>query len=234
MRYRAVFFDAGGTLIDPHPSFTELLATTLTDQGFPVEPQRVVDGLPAVADVFLQAAEDRELWTTSDERSRRFWGRFYRLLLGGLGIPDGDIERLGDRLYGVFTDPANYRLLPDAPAVLDKLRDAGAILGLVSNFEAWLERLLEHLDVARYFPVRVISGIEGVEKPDPEIFRIALQRAEVPAADAVYVGDNPVFDALPAEEAGMAAVIVDRSNRYPEYAGTRIPSLDELPGVLEL
>jgi putative hydrolase of the HAD superfamily len=187
-----------------------------------------------VADVFLQAAEDRELWTTSDERSRRFWGRFYRLLLGGLGIPDGDIERLGDRLYWVFTDPANYRLLPDAPAVLDKLRDAGAILGLVSNFEAWLERLLEHLDVARYFPVRVISGIEGVEKPDPEIFRIALQRAEVPAADAVYVGDNPVFDALPAEEAGMAAVIVDRSNRYPEYAGTRIPSLDELPGVLEL
>jgi putative hydrolase of the HAD superfamily len=234
MRYRAVFFDAGGTLIDPHPSFTELLATTLTDQGFPVEHQQVVDGLPAVADVFLQAAEDRELWTTSDERSRRFWGRFYRLLLGGLGIPDGDIERLGDRLYGVFTDPANYRLLPDAPAVLDKLRDAGAILGLVSNFEAWLERLLEHLDVARYFPVRVISGIEGVEKPDPEIFRIALQRAEVPAADAVYVGDNPVFDALPAEEAGMAAVIVDRSNRYPEYAGTRIPSLDELPGVLEL
>jgi FMN phosphatase YigB (HAD superfamily) len=43
-----------------------------------------------------------------------------------------------------------------------------------------------------------------------------------------------VFDALPAVVAGMAAVIVDRSNRYPEYEGTRIPSLDELPGVLEL
>jgi putative hydrolase of the HAD superfamily len=234
MRYRAVFFDAGGTLIDPHPTFTELLATTLTEEGHPVDAQQVVDGLPAVTDVFLQAAKDRELWTTSDERSRRFWGRFYRLLLGGLGIPEGEIDRLAQRLYGVFTDPSNYHLIPDAPAVLDKLRDAGAVLGLVSNFEAWLERLLEHLDVARYFPVRVISGIEGVEKPDPAIFRIALERAGVTAAESVYVGDNPVFDALPAEEAGMAAVIVDRWNRYPEYEGTRIASLDELPAVLEL
>ncbi|MDP9343150.1 MAG: HAD-IA family hydrolase [Actinomycetota bacterium] len=234
MRYRAVFFDAGGTLIDPDPTFTELLARILTEEGHPVDPERVVEGLPAVADVFLQAAKDRELWTTSDQRSRLFWGRFYRLLLGELGISEDELERLGDRLYAVFTDPSSYHLLPDAPAVLDKLRDAGAILGLVSNFEAWLERLLEHLDVARYFPVRVISGVEGVEKPDPEIFRIALDRAGVSAGESVYVGDNPVFDALPAEEAGMAAVIVDRWNRFPEYEGTRIGSLDELPGVLEL
>src|SRR5437763_771396 len=203
MRYRAVFFDAGGTLIDPQPTFTELLATTLTEEGYPVAPERVVEGLPAVADVFMQAARDRELWTTSDQRSRRFWGRFYRLLLGGLGIPEGEIGPLADRLYAVFTDPSNYHLIPDAPAVLDKLRDAGVTLGLVSNFEAWLERLLEHLDVARYFPVRVISGIEGVEKPDPAIFRIALERAGVSAAASVYVGDNPVFDARPAVEAGV-------------------------------
>ena len=87
---------------------------------------------------------------------------------------------------------------------------------------------------SRYFPVRVISGIEGVEKPDPAIFRIAMERAGVSAAESVYVGDNPVFDALPAEEAGMAAVIVDRRNRFPEYEGARIASLDELPGVLGL
>lgn len=234
MRYRAVFFDAGGTLIDPQPTFTELLATTLTEEGHPVAPERVVEGLPVVADVFMQAARDRELWTTSDERSRRFWGRFYGLLLRGLAIPEGQIGHLAERLYAVFTDPSNYHLIPDAPAVLERLRDAGAVLGLVSNFEAWLERLLEHLDISRYFPVRVISGVEGVEKPDPAIFWIALDRAGVSAAESVYVGDNPLFDALPAEEAGMAAVVVDRWNRFPEFEGTRIASLDELPGLLEL
>jgi putative hydrolase of the HAD superfamily len=234
MRYRAVFFDAGGTLLDPYPTFTELLATTLTGEGHPVSPELVVEGLPAVGDVFLQAAKDRELWTTTPERSRRFWSRFYSVLLGGLGIPDRDVERLTDRLYGVFTDPSNYHLLPDVPPVLDKLRDAGAVLGLISNFEAWLEQLLAHLDVALYFPVRVISGVEGVEKPDPAIFRVALERAGVAAEESVYVGDNPVFDALPAEEAGMDAVIVDRWNRFPDHDGVRIASLDELPEVLGL
>ncbi len=234
MRYRAVFFDAGGTLIDPEPTFTELLARVLTEEGHPTDPNQVLEGLPAVAEVFVQAAQDRELWTTSLERSRRFWSRFYRMLLGELGIPDDEIDGLGDRLYAVFTDPSNYHLIPDALPVLDKLRDAGVALGLISNFEAWLEQLLEHLDVSRYFEVRVISGVEGVEKPDPAIFRLALDRAGVSAEDAVYVGDNPVFDALPAEEAGMDAVIVDRWNRFPEYEGTRIASLDELPGVLGL
>ena len=85
-----------------------------------------------------------------------------------------------------------------------------------------------------YFEVWAVSEELGVEKPDPAIFRIALERAGATAAESVYVGDNPVFDALPAEEAGMAAVIVDRWNRFPEYEGTRIPSLDELPGVLGL
>src|SRR5438034_9651457 len=110
MRYRAVFFDAGGTIIDPDPTFTELLARVLSDEGHPTDPEQVVGGLPAVADVFLQAAQDRELWTTSLERSRRFWDRFYRLLLGELGIPDREIGRLADRLYAGFPDPSNYQL----------------------------------------------------------------------------------------------------------------------------
>src|SRR5438034_11848561 len=118
MRYRAVFFDAGGTLIDPDPTFTELLSRVLTEEGHPTDPEQVVGGLPAVADVFVQAAQERELWTTSLERSKSFWNRFYRLLLGELGIPDGEIAALADRLYGVFTDPSNYHLIPDALPVL--------------------------------------------------------------------------------------------------------------------
>ena len=46
----------------------------------------------------------------------------------------------------------------------------------MSNFEAWLEDLLALLGVRDRFPVRVISGIEGYEKPDPRMFRVALDR----------------------------------------------------------
>ncbi|HXJ64014.1 MAG TPA: HAD-IA family hydrolase, partial [Actinomycetota bacterium] len=107
-------------------------------------------------------------------------------------------------------------------------------LGLVSNFEEWLEQLLEHLDVTRFFDVRVISGVEGMEKPDPAIFRLALERMGVAAADAAYVGDNVLYDVEPAEALGMTGVLLDRRGRHEDFGGVRIASLDALPGVLGL
>ena len=115
---------------------------------------------------------------------------------------------------------------------LSRLESAGLRLGLVSNFEEWLERLLEQLGVARFFDVRVISGVEGVEKPDPAIFRLALERAGVEPGASVYVGDSPEFDTAPAEALGMLGVLIDRRGRFPDHPGPRITSLDELPGLL--
>jgi putative hydrolase of the HAD superfamily len=74
--------------------------------------------------------------------------------------------------------------------------------------------------------------VEGVEKPDPEIFRIALARAGVEAGGAVYVGDHPFFDVQAAREAGMVPVLVDRRDRHPDVDAIRITSLEELPGAI--
>jgi putative hydrolase of the HAD superfamily len=118
--------------------------------------------------------------------------------------------------------------------VLDRLAGAGLILGVVSNFEEWLETLLEHLGVAHRFRVRVISGVEGFEKPDPRIFRLALDRAGVEPRDAAYVGDNPEFDVDPALAVGMFPVLIDRRGRFPDAPGARIASMEELPAILGL
>ena len=85
---------------------------------------------------------------------------------------------------------------------LDELRARGLATGVISNFEAWLDDLLARLDVRDRFPIRVISGVEGVEKPDPAIFERAIERSGVGASDAVYVGDNPEFDGAPAAAVG--------------------------------
>ena len=76
---------------------------------------------------------------------------------------------------------------------------------MISNFEAWLELLLDHLGVAGMFDLQVISGIEGMEKPDPRIFRLALERAGVEPSRALYVGDNPYFDVDPPVAVGMSS-----------------------------
>ncbi len=232
MRFEAVFFDAGETLVHPHPTFPDLFSRTLKREGFAVEPETIRDRIHVVFDRFRQAAETNELWTTTPERSRRFWHDVYRIFFRELGIPDTD--GLIDTVYAEFTDLANYALFDDVVPVLEKLRGAGLSLGVVSNFEEWLEGLLGELGVAEYFEVRVISGVEGLEKPNPQIFRLALERANVAAERSVYVGDNPEFDVGPAAAVGMFPVLIDRRDRFLDAEGARITSLDQLPAVLGL
>jgi putative hydrolase of the HAD superfamily len=230
--YRAVFFDAGETLLSAHPSFPELLSTVLQEEGHAVDPQDVRGIVKPVTQRFLRAAEDRELWSLSSERSRRFWRDIYSILLAELGIPFS--EDLFERLYSTFTTLENYKLFPDVEPTLEELHAAGMKLGVISNFEEWLERLLGALNVTRFFDVRVISGAVGYEKPDPRIFRIALARAGVEPSESVYIGDNPYFDIEPAASIGMHAVLLDRRRRHEGHQGPRISSLAELPGLLQV
>jgi putative hydrolase of the HAD superfamily len=230
MRFSAVFFDAGETLVHPHPTFPDLFATVLRREGHEVDPATVHASAHVVFDRFRTAARANELWTTSAERSRRFWHEVYATFLRELGIPDAN--GLVHTVYREFTDLANYALFDDVVPVLRTLREAGLRLGIISNFEEWLERLLERVGVRSFFDVRVISGIEGMEKPDPRIFRLAMERAGVEPSRSVYVGDNPEFDVDPALAVGMYPVLIDRRDRFPDVPGPRIASLAELPGVL--
>jgi putative hydrolase of the HAD superfamily len=232
MKYRAVFFDAGETIVYPHPSFPELLAQVLRQEGHAIDPAAVREKVHVVVDIFTSAASEGELWSTSPERSRRFWDRVYRRLLGELGVPFTDA--VAKTIYATFTDLGNYRLFPDVLPVLERLRKDGLRLGVVSNFEEWLEQLLESLGVTPFFEVRVISGVEGFEKPDPRIFRLALDRMSVRPEEAVYVGDSVRFDVEPAAAVGMVGILLDRRGRFADHPGIRITSLEQLPSVIDV
>lgn len=235
MEPKAVFFDAGETLVHPHPSFPELFAEVLRDEGYEIDAETVRELAAGAAQRFTDAlrSDEHALWSTSPERSRRFWFAMYLSLLGDTGIQDAD-GRLTEALYARFSDLESYRLHPDALPLLERLASGGYPMGVISNFEEWLEGLLEKLDVTRFFPVRVVSGIEGVEKPDPTIFRIALDRMGVAAEESVYVGDHPYFDVEAAREVGMRPVLIDRRDLYPEADGVRITSLQDLPEAVGL
>jgi putative hydrolase of the HAD superfamily len=225
-----VFFDAGETIVHPDPSFPELFARITEAHGHIVRPDDVVEASKVVLERFSEAADDRELWTTSPERSRRFWMSVYDSMLDALAL--GGHDGLPDQLYRAFTDRSNYALFDDVRPAFAQLETAGVGLGLVSNFEAWLDDLLVELDLRDRFAVRVISGVEGIEKPDPRIFELALHRAGIGAAEAAYVGDNPIFDVDPPAALGMHPVLIDRRNRHPDFEGVRITDLRDLAAVL--
>ncbi|HJX07107.1 MAG TPA: HAD-IA family hydrolase [Actinomycetota bacterium] len=230
MPLRAVLFDVGETLVHPAPSFPELFSIVVDAEGHRRTPDAVIDASRAVFHRFSEAARDVELWTTSPVRSARFWKGVYERMLRELNIPDDG--HLADVLYATFTDPANYALFDDVEPTLDELETGGLVLAIVSNFEAWLEDLLGTLGVRNRFGVRVISGREGMEKPDPRIFELALERLALAASDAMYVGDNPEFDVAPTAALGMTPVLIDRRDRYPDAECTRIRDLRELPSLV--
>jgi putative hydrolase of the HAD superfamily len=233
VRFRAVFFDVGETLVHPMPSFPELFATILAREGYPRELQDVVEASGLVAQRFRDAARENALWTTTPERSQAFWLDVYEIMLTALDLPQGN--GLRDTLYASFTDPVNYGLFDDVAGALDAVTAGGATLGIVSNFEAWLDDLLALLGVRERFGVRVISGREGIEKPDPRIYRLALERAGVRPEESAFVGDNPEFDVDPPAALGMFPVLIDRRGRHQGFdgPGVRITDLTDLMSVLE-
>ena len=234
-RYDVVLFDAGETLLRPDPSFPELIVKFLRGRGVEVshdEPEWIDRALGTVFRAMDDLVVNREQFSTSAERSRAFWTAIYTRLLKELGVDDPGAAH-ATFLYEEFSNPEHYALFPDAMPALRELAAAGYRLGIVSNFEAWLEVLLERLGVLPLMSVVVVSGTEGIEKPDAEIFRRALERIGATAARTVYVGDNPRNDVRPALSLGMGAVLVDRRGVHAGFREAAVvTSLEQVPSVI--
>ncbi|MGH2754697.1 MAG: HAD family hydrolase [Actinomycetota bacterium] len=231
MTIEIVFFDAGETLIHPHPSFPELFVRVCGANGFEVDVSDVEEVQQRLAPHLVELAQETGIEKPSLDAndSLIFWSHLYRRLLGELGIED---DSLVGEMYSTFSSSSSYRLFDDALPALTELKTAGYRLGLISNFEQWLEEMLVELEVGHIFETSIISGVEGLEKPDPEIYRRALEHARVAPEGAVHVGDSPKLDVEPARSVGMRAVLLDRYDRYGDLAGPRVRSLSELGSLI--
>jgi putative hydrolase of the HAD superfamily len=231
MTIEVVFFDAGETLLHPHPSFPELFTRVASENGYPLTVERVHEVQQRLAPHLVELAEETGIDKPSldPDDSLVFWSHLYRRLLAELGIED---EPLVGEMYATFSSSASYRLFDDALPALKELEGAGYRLGLISNFEQWLEEMLVELEVGHIFETSVISGMVGLEKPDPEIYRRALERADVAPEAAVHIGDSPKMDVEPARSIGMRTILLDRYDRYMDADGPRVGSLMEVATLL--
>lgn len=138
-------------------------------------------------------------------------GRYLRFMLEALDVRDAaTVEALAAwrRAYnppvGLWNTPD-----PDAAAALALLGPAGARAAVISNSNGSVRSILETLGLAAALEFVIDSSEVGLEKPDPRIFRLALERAGVRPDEAVYVGDLYSVDVVGARAAGMDAVLLD-------------------------
>ena len=157
----------------------------------------------------------------------------YPALAARLGLS----ASLAAELFGDYAAnyPAFATLRPDAHQTLDALRARGLKTGLISNGEADVQfGKLDALKLRSKFDVILVSGAEGLHKPDPKIFVRAAERLGLSLTECLFVGDNPLADVVGAEAAGMPAVWLETSMPWPPDVSAPRFAIKQLAEVLPL
>jgi putative hydrolase of the HAD superfamily len=209
----AVLFDAAGTLIQVRPSVGHVYSEIARDYGADPDPDVVQQGFRKAWKARL-GVPGRELpLGSSEELEREWWRGIVADALDHAGAlePVGDrFDDYFDRLYRRFETADVWLVYDDVRPALEALRARGFPLGVVSNFDSRLPRLLDRLDLARYFDIVLTSAEAGVRKPDPAIFREAARRLRVEPARMLHVGDIAEDDVEGASAAGLRALLLTR------------------------
>ena len=187
---RAVLFDFSGTLAS-----LEARDDWFTGTGFDAAQRaNVMDRLThPTASVTHHAWEYRDL----DPALHR---EAYLHVLQTSGLADEHAEEL----YRLVTDPAEWSVYPDTAFALTSLRLNGIRTAVVSNIAWDIRPVLTAVEVDEF----VLSFEVGAAKPDPRIFTEALARLDVPAEQALMIGDSEENDGA-ARELGCSFALVD-------------------------
>ncbi|MEK3905059.1 HAD family hydrolase [Paenibacillus sp. FSL R7-0179] len=128
-------------------------------------------------------------------------------------------------------------IMKHALETLEYCRDRGYPLGLVTNGGTDIQYgKIDLLGLRGYFRTIVISGEAGISKPDPAIYRLALERLGSTAEQTIFIGDHPVNDIWGAARSGMDTIWLKRNHAWDESLNVKpvavIQELEELRGII--
>ena len=215
----AVFFDFGDTLVTLVPSKEELFLRVARSLGIKLE-------LEAVKRAY-QIVDFHNKYSSVHIGDRDgFYRKYNEQLAEALGI-SSHFTSLGPALAAKFRSEKKWMLFDEVPEALRRLRRQGLTLALVANWDRNLSSLTEVLGIREAFSTIVSSQAAGVEKPDPAIFRRAMDELSLSEEThrILYVGNEYRADVLGARAAGLIPVLIDRCGLYNQVDCLRFASL---------
>jgi putative hydrolase of the HAD superfamily len=222
---KTLFLDAGGVLLFPNWS---RISAALAQHGTDVSAAALATAEPNARQ---RLDEGRTIGTTTD--ASRGW-LFFDLILEEAGVArsPATAAALTD-LHAYHQQHNLWELVPDGvlPA-LAAFRRCGLTLVVVSNANGTLRAHMDRLGLAGHLDLVIDSCEEGVEKPDPRLFEIALARAGARAETTIHVGDLYHVDVVGARAAGIRPVLLDETDRRAAADCARVRSLGELAAAL--
>jgi HAD superfamily hydrolase (TIGR01509 family) len=222
---QTVFLDAGGVLVNPNWS---RVSDTLERHGVTVSATSL-----AVAEPRAKKRLDTGATINATNDQQRGWVYFDLVLTeAGIALSEATAAALAE----LHTYHQRFNLWEDVPdevrPALASLRAAGLRLVVVSNANGTLHRAFARLGLTEAVDTIFDSYDEGVEKPDPRFFRLALDRTGADSRTTLHIGDLYYVDVVGARAAGITPVLLDVADLYPECDCRRVRSLTELVEVV--
>ncbi len=219
---KAIFFDAVGTLFYLTKSVGHHYAIVGEEIGLKLDADKLGDAFVSAWNRMPKRpaiAEPRE----NDDKD--WWRELVDLVLNQVApsLDQLDRDNFFEIAYEHFTERGVWELYPEVVDVLTKLQSQFQ-LAVISNFDGRLRFVLEHLGVSKFFQHVFISSELGADKPDPEIFRRAIQIIRLQPDQVLHVGDDPERDWKAASCAGLSIFRLDRQRN----------SLRDVIGLLSL
>jgi putative hydrolase of the HAD superfamily len=215
---RAIFFDAGNTLIRMDYA---AIAAALARERVTVIPDDV-QRAEWRARVRLDASFHPGASTEHPGTGERYLG----YVLDELGVRSAATVAALIAWRRAYNPPTGLwtAIEPQAAAALALARREGVVAAVISNSNGTVAAILDALGLGRHLDFVIDSSEVGIEKPDPRIFQIALERARLAPEQAAYIGDLYSIDVLGARAAGLRAVLMDPGGCWPPRDCPTAPS----------
>jgi putative hydrolase of the HAD superfamily len=207
---RAVVFDAVGTVIHPEPPAAVVYAEVAKRLGSHIAPVEIPERFRRA---FAEQEEMDRLagLRTSEEREVQRWRQIVSQVLDDVADPAACFRELFDH----FSNPSAWRSDEQLGPVLAGLASCGYALGLASNYDRRLRRVVAGLPMLARLERLIISSEVGWRKPAPQFFATVSEIFGLPARQILYVGDDMTNDYEGARSAGMQRLLYDPRGDAP-------------------
>jgi putative hydrolase of the HAD superfamily len=227
---KAVLLDVGGIFLLPS---RERVAGALQRAEVDVDPALIDDAHYLGAARFTVDIDPEQDWAGT-------WKLYLEAYIDACGVPDDLREEAHRHLDSEFADAALWaQPIVGAKEGLESLAATGVRLGIVSNADGLIGQRLREREILQVGPglgvevdCVIDSGEVGVMKPDPRIFRIALDAMGIDPADAWYVGDMPGFDVVGARRAGLRPFVLTRAPQHHDGDYDVVGTLQEVADLV--
>ena len=233
---KAIFFDLDGTLRHSVPSGGDVFSDYVSSLGLHVNSEDRLRAARWEHFYWASSVDLRDDLLAHSGETEKFWIEYSRRRLVALGIPPSTSKELAAQVsahMGEMYKPESV-VPDDVRRVLPELKQAGYLMVVLSNRDKPFHEVLESHGITGFFHFSLAAGEVGIYKPEPGVFKHALERADVAAQESAYVGDNYFADVVGARRAGLRPVLYDPNGIFPEADCTAIKSFDELKSVLEV